>query len=102
MKKVIRLTEGDLVRIVRRIVKESSDDNYNHFPDYEKPSYDEEKEWFEKFIKTKGFLEASDNIPNFEELISELKPFGCETRNELINWTQDNQSDKTFYGNRKF
>jgi hypothetical protein len=40
MKKIVRLTESDLTRIVKRVLKEQSDDRFgNEFPDYRADIY---------------------------------------------------------------
>ena len=40
MKKIVRLTENDLTRIVKRVLKEQSDDRFNNeFPDYRADIY---------------------------------------------------------------
>jgi hypothetical protein len=67
MKKIIKLTESDLTRIVRRVIQEN--EHYYDYRDYQNPTYDEKKK-----IRVFKYMDKSYPINSLEKIIHPSYP----------------------------
>lgn len=82
MKKIVRLTESDLARIVRRVINEKREDEY----DDEDPKTPEEvaDKWYEK-TDDDFFYDFIEEFPSKGELDEKLPKYG-----EMIEYLENN------------
>jgi len=84
MKKIIRLTESDLARIVKRVIKENDDykDRSMYDPYYgdDNDSYEEDEEWGET---DKGMEELQDLFQEARDILENELGFSIDAINEM-------------------
>jgi hypothetical protein len=87
MKKVIRLTESDLVRIVKRVIRESEDESPKSKKDKE---FDMERKQYELLIKKYDnpdtIIRLLGGKRDAEKYLSHYKPLGITSVDELIEY----------------
>jgi hypothetical protein len=80
MKKIIRLTESDLARIVRRVIKEN--DDYKDRSMYS-PYYGDDEEWGERDM---GEESLQDLIEEARDILENELGFSIDAINEMDEW----------------
>ena len=103
MKRIVRLTESDLVRIVKRVVKESEDEVYDD--NYERRGIVQRDKL--NFEETKSGMERSINNFSLEHLIrlyngenqidsifKKYKPLGLLSFDDLIDYKGGYEEDE--------
>jgi uncharacterized protein (DUF885 family) len=98
MKKVIRLTESDLIRLVKRVIKEQEEDLTAQLKDFHQQSpqrgdfedYASYKEALEDWAESSGYNDHLDKMDN-SMLTSKLKDFHREMPNrgdDIEGWAE--------------
>jgi hypothetical protein len=85
MKKIIRLTESDLVRIVKRVINEKEEESQNMLPD---------KNWLTIYNGLKTVTDSSGNMP---KIITFIDDDGINPTNKKItslNWGNHSDAGK--------
>jgi polyhydroxyalkanoate synthesis regulator phasin len=90
MKKVIRLTESDLTRIVKRIIKESNGDELEEL----KNDIDDISEEYQDEVKQMVKRNGSLNLDEAKEILSDLKN---HLERFLEESSHDEMSDEDYF-----
>lgn len=88
MKKIVRLTENDLMRIVKKVIKEN-ELSYDEFDDYDMGCGDLEYEMENTFNALYGFIKRPTKFTNKKEIYNDLD----EELSSIIRLAEDNGCD---------
>lgn len=92
MKKIIKLTERDLTRIVKRVINENEyNDDFNGETNYRDMSVEEEIDHIENEIYNLGnTIDSSLNqLADLQDEIEERDDFDTETKKSLLSLIED-------------
>jgi hypothetical protein len=97
MKKIIKLTERDLTKIVKRVIRETNDDELSYLDNLKNPSGDDLLTVKAQIYKTMDFIDNElSKISNVSDIQSYLKLSEINDKlftvlNELMQYNQKNR-----------
>ena len=89
MKKVIRLTERDLARIVKRVIKENEDEEDENFWDRVKLDFGRPKDFTAILSDISDIIWSSEDVNDFK---MKLKEFTKDNQKDFDNLTDDEKN----------
>ena len=90
MKKIIRLTESDLARIVKRVIKENEDEEDENFWDRVKLDFGRPKDFTAIISDISDLISYSEDVNDFK---MKLEEFTEDNQEEIDNLT-DNERNR--------
>ena len=97
MKRIIKLTERDLTKIVKRVIRETNDDEQSYLDNLKNPSGDDLLTVKAQIYKTMDFIDNElSKISNVSDIQSYLKLSEINDKlftvlNELMQYNQKNR-----------
>jgi hypothetical protein len=93
MKRIVRLTESDLTRIVKRVIKENEDEDENFWDSIKGFDFGGPKDFTAILSDISDLIDYSENVNDFE---MKYKQFTKDNRKDLNRLTDDekNQLDR--------
>ena len=89
MKKIIRLTERDLARIVKRVIKENEDEEDENFWDRVKLDFGRPKDFTAIISDISDLISYSEDVNDFEMKLNE---FTEDNQEDIDNLTDDERN----------
>ena len=89
MKKIIRLTESELTRLIKRIVKENEDEEDENFWDRVKLDFGRPKDFTAIISDISDLISYSEDVNDFE---MKLEEFTEDNQEDIDNLTDDDRN----------